>query len=263
MNPNVAIVGGALTPTVRDALAGLLWSLADDEFVIGFIDSEWTGIAPLLEEDVAMSSLAQDELGHARAFYGLLGELVGEDPDHLAYDRPADDFHHCRLLDHPRTDWAFTMGRRYLYDTADVVRLGALAGSSYAPLADLVAKVRREERYHIMHVDTWLRRLATTPGEPRDRLVRALTTLAPDGASVFAPLAWEAELVGAGILTQSMTSLRDRWLATIQPVFREHDLPMPAPEGAASEAREGHSEAFTRLWHEFTSVRSIDPDAIW
>ena len=47
--------------------------MADDEFVIGFSDSEWTGIAPLLEEDVAMSSLAQDELGHAAALYGLLG----------------------------------------------------------------------------------------------------------------------------------------------------------------------------------------------
>ncbi len=48
------------------ALGGLLLSMADDEFVIGFSDSEWTGIAPLLEEDVAMSSLAQDELGQGR-----------------------------------------------------------------------------------------------------------------------------------------------------------------------------------------------------
>ena len=52
----------------------LLLTMADDEFVIGFSDSEWTGIAPMLEEDVAMSSLSQDELGHAAALYGLLGE---------------------------------------------------------------------------------------------------------------------------------------------------------------------------------------------
>src|SRR3954454_12640487 len=104
----------AALPTT--ALGGLLRAMADDEFVVGFTDSEWTGIAPLLEEDVAMSSLAQDELGHARAFYGLLGELVGDDPDHLAYDRPPEEFRHCRLLDHPRGDWAFTIARRYLYD---------------------------------------------------------------------------------------------------------------------------------------------------
>ncbi len=70
-----------------DGLDELLRSMADDEFVIGFSDSEWTGIAPLLEEDIAMSSLAQDELGHAQALYGLLAEITGTDADALAYDR--------------------------------------------------------------------------------------------------------------------------------------------------------------------------------
>ena len=107
-------------------LAALVGSMADDEFVIGFSDSEWTGIAPLLEEDIAMSSLAQDELGHAAALYGLLGELSGTDPDVLAYDREPGDFRHARLLDHGRGDWAMTIARRYLYETADAVRLDAL-----------------------------------------------------------------------------------------------------------------------------------------
>ena len=118
-------VAGACPTT---ALAELLRSMADDEFVIGFSDSEWTGIAPLLEEDVAMSSLAQDELGHAAALYGLLAELTGTDPDALAYDREPADYRHCRLLDHGRGDWAMTIARRFLYDSADVVRLEALAG---------------------------------------------------------------------------------------------------------------------------------------
>src|SRR4029078_8150642 len=88
------------------ALAGVLLSMADDEFVIGFSDSEWTGIAPLLEEDVAMSSIAQDELGHAAALYGLLGELTATEPEALAYDREPDAYRHCRLLDHGPGDWA-------------------------------------------------------------------------------------------------------------------------------------------------------------
>ncbi|MGZ3588141.1 MAG: Phenylacetic acid catabolic protein, partial [Candidatus Limnocylindrales bacterium] len=80
----------ALSPRAQAALEELLLVLADDEFVLGYWDSEWTGIAPLLEEDVAMSSLAQDEIGHARAYYGLLGELTGRDPDAIAYDRDPD-----------------------------------------------------------------------------------------------------------------------------------------------------------------------------
>src|SRR6266540_2077190 len=198
-----ASLASAVDPALRNGLAELLRSLADDEFVIGFADSEWTGIAPILEEDVAMSSIAQDELGHARAFYGLLGDLVGEDPDHLAYDRPPESFRHCRLVDHARAE------------------------SSYAPLAELVAKIRREERYHLLHVDAWLRRLATAEGEPRDRLVRSLETLGPDATSVFTPLPDEEALVKSGILPTPMAALRDRWMDGLAPVFAELDLPMP------------------------------------
>ena len=100
-------------------LAGLIASMADDEFVIGFSDSEWTGIAPLLEEDVAMSSLAQDELGHAAALYGLLAELTGTDADALAYDRAPGDYRHSRLLDRPMAH--------------DVLRGDASSGNTYLP----------------------------------------------------------------------------------------------------------------------------------
>ena len=147
----------------RDALAELLLSVADDEFVIGFWDSEWTGIAPMLEEDVATSSIAQDEIGHARALYELLATLTGDDADQIAFGREADAYRHAALLDHARGDWAFSVARRYLYETADAVRLEALARSSWEPLAQLAAKMRREETYHRMHADAWLRRLADGP----------------------------------------------------------------------------------------------------
>src|SRR3954468_4780463 len=151
------------------ALGLLLLSMADDEFVIGFSDSEWTGIGPILEEDVGISSLAQDELGHAQAIYQLFAEVVrdGRDADAVAYDRPPDGYFHARLLDHPRGDWAATIVRRWLYETADAARLTALTDSAHAPRRALVAKLRREERYHQMHVDAWLERLATAGGESR------------------------------------------------------------------------------------------------
>lgn len=245
------------------ALADLLLSMADDEFVIGFSDSEWTGIAPLLEEDVAMSSLAQDELGHAAALYGLLGELTGTDPDAIAYDREPDAYRHCRLLDHGRGDWAMTIARRFLYDSADGIRLEALAAGSWAPLIGLVGKLIREERYHRMHAGAWLDRLARDRGEGRDRLVAALATLAPDAATVFAPLPGEPALVEAGVLDAPMTELEVRWRASIAPTFAMFDLPMPPPARDADRGRLDHREAFRWLWGEFTSVRRTDPGATW
>jgi ring-1,2-phenylacetyl-CoA epoxidase subunit PaaC len=244
-------------------LAGLIGSMADDEFVIGFSDSEWTGIAPLLEEDVAMSSIAQDELGHATALYGLLGGLTGTDPDALAYDREPEAYRHCRLLDHGRGDWAMTIARRFLYDSADVVRLDALAGGAWAPLTELVGKLLREERYHRMHAEAWLDRLARGAGEPRDRLLAALTELAPDAATVFTPLDGEMALVDAGILDASMAELEARWRVSIAPTFEVLDLPMPPDARDPSRGRLDHGEDFRWLWGEFTSVRQADPGATW
>jgi ring-1,2-phenylacetyl-CoA epoxidase subunit PaaC len=253
-----------LAPALRDALDGLLLSMADDEFVIGFSDSEWTGIAPMLEEDVAMSSLAQDELGHAQALYQLLAALRddGRDADAIAYDRTPDEYRHARLLDHGRGDWAMTIARRFLYDTADTVRLEALATSSFAPLRELVDKIRREERYHVMHATTWFERLADREGEPRNRLLAALGELGPDAATVFTPLDDEELLVEGGVIAQPMAAIEARWRAHITPTFVAQGLPMPPP-AELGDGRTRHGEPFRWLWNEFTAVRREDPVAAW
>jgi ring-1,2-phenylacetyl-CoA epoxidase subunit PaaC len=264
MTTTRSALAASIGPAAEAALDELLLSMADDEFVVGFSDSEWTGIAPILEEDIAMSSLAQDELGHARALYELLAEVRGDGQtaDTIAYDREPADYRHARLLDHGRGDWAMTIARRYLYDTADGSRLEGLATSSFAPLRELVDKIRREERYHVMHATTWLERLARHPGEPRDRLIASLDELAPDAATVFTPLDGEALLVEAGVLAEPMAVLEARWRATITPVFVGLDLPMP-PAGDLDGGRTIHGEQFRWLWGEFTSVRRSDPGAIW
>jgi ring-1,2-phenylacetyl-CoA epoxidase subunit PaaC len=245
------------------ALDELLRSMADDEFVIGFSDSEWTGIAPLLEEDVAMSSLAQDELGHAQALYALLADFTGTNGDAIAYEREPEAYRHCRLLDHGRGDWAMTIARRYLYDTADAVRLDALAYGHWKPLGELVAKLQREERYHRMHATAWFERLARGGADPRARLVAALDELADDAATVFSPLAGEAVLVDAGILGAPMAELETRWRGALAPVFGALDLPMPPAAHNPKRGRLDHGEAFGWLHGEFTMVRRSDPGATW
>ena len=265
MTTTAASLAASMDEAVRRGLDALLLSMADDEFVIGFSDSEWTGIAPMLEEDVAMSSLALDEIGHARALYELLAEVRadGRDADSIAFDRQPDEYRHCRLVDGGRGDWAMTIARRYLYDTADAARLDALGTSSWAPLAELVAKLRREEKYHVAHVSTWLERLARGGDESRGRLLGALSELAPDAATVFAPLPAEAALVAAGILAAPLAEADARWRASITPDFVRLELPMPPPAVAPERGRLDRSEAFRWLWGEFTTVRRLDPEATW
>jgi len=131
-----------------------LLGLADDELIIGWRDSEWTGIAPLLEEDVAFSSIAQNEIGHARALY----ELLSDDADALAFDRSPDEYRCAPLVELKLLDWAHTIARRWLYEVGDEIRISALKES--LPLA---AKIDREETYHRMHAEMWHERLRDAP----------------------------------------------------------------------------------------------------
>jgi ring-1,2-phenylacetyl-CoA epoxidase subunit PaaC len=248
----------------RDALAELLLTMADDEFVLGFWDSEWTGIAPILEEDVAMSSVSQDEIGHAKALYELLAELTGGNADQIAFGRPADGYRHAALMNHPRTDWAFTIARRFLYEHADAVRLESLAASSYQPLADLVVKMRREETYHLLHFDLWLRRLSEGSDESHARLAAAIERLWPDAQAVFAPLVGEACLVAARILPDSLETLRGRWLERIRPRLEAARLPALAAAGMPdSDGRTRRTNDFAWLHGEFTMVSRSEVGATW
>jgi ring-1,2-phenylacetyl-CoA epoxidase subunit PaaC len=268
---------------VSDALAALLLAMADDELVIGWFDSEWTGVAPMLEEDVAMSSLAQDELGHANALYHLLADLnggargfsvngarglsVNEAADAIAFDRGPDAFTHAVLLDRrgpgggspEALDWAYTIARRWLYDTADAVRLEALAGCPYTPLAELAAKLRREETYHLAHADIWLGRLAAG-GPARERLLAAWGLLWPLAGSVLAPLPGDRELLGGA-------ALGDRWLDAVQPRAAELGLPTPADQRGVDHPRSRRpgpdDEGFRWLWGQMTQVRRAEPGAVW
>jgi ring-1,2-phenylacetyl-CoA epoxidase subunit PaaC len=252
-----------LDAATRDAVGELLLTLADDEFVLGFWDSEWTGIAPMLEEDVATSSIAQDEIGHAKAWYELLAALTDDDADRIAFGRPPEAYRHAALMNHPRTDWAFTVVRRFLYETADALRLEVLAGSSLDAIAGLAGKMRREETYHLLHWSAWMRRLSENP-ETRPRVVAALERLWPDAEALFSPLAGEAVLLTAGILTEDLITTRGRWHERVATELSAVGLPVPDRATAPPvDGRTARTDDFRWLWGEFTSVNRAEPGATW
>jgi ring-1,2-phenylacetyl-CoA epoxidase subunit PaaC len=214
----------------------------------------------MLEEDVATSSIAQDEIGHAKVLYELLADLTDDDADRIAYGRDAEAFRHAALLNHARGDWAFSVARRYLYETADAVRLTALARSSHAPLALLAGKMRREETYHLLHADAWLRRLADGAG--RERLVEAIVRLWPDAQELFAPLFGEETLVREGLLPEPMAAMHRTWQANVLPVLEliVGDLPDAAP---SADGRTRRTQEFAWLHGEMTSVYRSEEAATW
>jgi ring-1,2-phenylacetyl-CoA epoxidase subunit PaaC len=207
-----------------------LLEIADDELILGWRDSEWTGIAPTLEEDVAFSSIAQNEIGHARALYELAAAELGGDADALAFDRAPDEYRCAPFVELHLLDWAHTIARRYLYEEADRVRLDVLRRGGDAELAGLAAKIDREEVYHRMHAEMWAARLRD---EPRFRA--AVDELWPYALGMLEP-ALRPELA-------RRTGLR--------------------VESTQAVERGEHTPELEELWNDMTEVRRSVPGATW
>ena len=197
---------------MSEALTGIAQALGDDELILGHRHSEWTGYAPHIEEDVAFSSIAQDEIGHAGALYAIAAKSSGAPVDAIAFGRRAADYRNAVICERPNKEWAFTLARHWLYDTAEDIRLESLGGSSDPELAALTQKMRREERYHLIHADMWLKRIAHGPVEGRNRLLHALTDAFPDALGLFEPFEHEEDGLAEGILPVPSSELRDRFV---------------------------------------------------
>jgi ring-1,2-phenylacetyl-CoA epoxidase subunit PaaC len=212
----------------------LLLALADDELVLGWRNSEWTGIAPSLEEDVAFSSIAQNEIGHARALYELAARELGTDADALAFDRAPEEYRSAPLVELRRLEWARTIARHWLYETADTIRLEALRASDDPELAGIAAKIDREEAYHRIHAEMWVDRLLGSD-EGRPRFEEALDELWPYALGVL-----EEELRSA--LVHRAEAKLGRAMPDVEPV-----------------ARGTHEAELTELLDEMTIVRRSAP----
>ena len=255
-----------MTAELHPALAEAVLALADDEMILAHRDSEWTGHAPILEEDIAFANIALDEMGHAFLWYRLVAELRGEDaeryPDRLVFHRRSEDFRNVRLVEKPKGDWAHTIVRQFLFDTAEQVRLPVLAEHPWTSVAQTAAKILVEERYHDRHLRAWVRRLALGTPESRERMQAALETLWPIAVQLFQPLPSEPVLADAGWWPAS-GPLGQAWQTRAAGILEECGMAIPGVRASDDAGRHVHSEHLEPLVAEMQSVARLEPEGEW
>ncbi len=179
----------------QQCLIELIYQLADDDFILAYRGSEWLGLAPHIEEDVAFASISQDLMGHAALYYSLLEELGEGETDALTHQRSREQFRNSVLvelpngtgtyLEDPSYDWAFTVVRNYFYTLAKKIRLDSIKQESYEPLQHIVQKISIEMSYHMMHWEVWYEQLMNSTSEARIRMEKAISTVLEDLGGVF------------------------------------------------------------------------------
>jgi ring-1,2-phenylacetyl-CoA epoxidase subunit PaaC len=252
---------------LKRPLVELLLSVADDKFVLGHRNADWTGLAPVLEEDIAFSALSQDEIAHASALYEMVAQLLGTKADRLAFGRRPDDYRCAQIVElSDEFDWAKALCRNFFCDHFDALRLGRLAQSRYRPLGQLGSRLAAEEHIHVQHVDSWMRRLGNGTPESHRRMQEALAALAPLASTLLEPTQGLELLEAEGVYPKTSPDMFERWSSDLKSVGRDAglNLELQRPRVDVAGGRHGiHSEAFLPLLDELTEVYRIEPEAAW
>ena len=247
-------------------LTSLIIQLADDDLFIGHRNSEWTGLGPILEEDIAFSSMAQDQLGHALAWFTWLHEEAGfQNPDIMAFSRSVSEYQCCHLVEFYTDRYEVALIRQFLYDYSKTVWLEAIQNIANSKAAGTATRILRELNYHLLHANTWIIQLGKANKESNNRVQEALNQVYPQAFSLFEPTDYLSKLSNARVLP-SLHELAERWQRATHNVIQKAGLSIPKqlPIETFYGGRSGHhSPDFCQLLSEMTEVFRLDTKATW
>ena len=255
-----------MTTLARDThFVDYLLRLGDNALVLGQRLSEWTGHAPILEEDLALTNVALDLVGQARLWLAYAGEAegLGRDEDRLAYFREAREYRNVLLVELPNGDYAATLARQFLFDTWYFYLLEALSASQDERLAGIAQKAVREVAYHVRRSGEWVVRLGDGTESSHAKMQTALDNLWPYTGELFEADDADRELARRGVGAH-LEALRWPWLAHVTRVLADATLRVPAAGWMQTGGKSGrHSEHLGYLLAEMQSVRRSVPGERW
>ncbi len=256
-----------ITDDLKTPFSQLLLSIADDKLIQGHRASDWTGVAPILEEDIAFSAIAQEEIAHAAELYRLVADLTGGNADALAFGRAAEEYRCASIVELvDEFDWATAIARHFFCDHLDGLRFGRLANSCFTPVAGLAARIQAEESVHIEHVDTWVQHLGHGGDDARGRMQQALDALAPHASMMFEATQGGELVESAGLFPKADADMFDQWLTGLKKITGQAGLTLnvtrPAPD-AVGGRRGQRSGDFAELLDEMSEVYRQEPEAAW
>lgn len=267
----------SITPS-RDPAVQYVLRWADTCLILAQRLGEWCGHAPIIEEDMALTNMALDLIGQARALLSHAGQLSAQhggtavfDEDQLAFLRDERDYLNPTLVELPNAlnaprgsrDFAFTVLRNAVVATWLRLAWQQLQDSSDAELAAIASKAVKEARYHQQHAAGWVLRLGDGTADSQRRMQRAL-----DGMWRYLPELFEDDAIDeaaeASGLGPAASMLRAGFEAEIGPLLAQAGLtPPPAMRFRSSGRRGMHSEHMGFLLAEMQHLQRAYPGGVW
>lgn len=249
-----------------DPLVEFCLRMGDNTLVLGHRVSEWCGLAPVLEEDIAMANTALDLIGQTQMWLGLAGEIedAGRDADALAFHRDAWDFRNLLLVEQPNGDFGQTLMRQFLFDTGHHLLLEKLAESSDERVAAIAAKAIKEVTYHSERSAELVIGLGDGTAESHHRMQAALDLLWPYVGEMFVDDAVDEEMAERSIAPLP-SSLKGAFETQVDAVMEEARLTRSQDPFAHRGGRTGarHSEHLGHILTQMQWLQRAYPNATW
>jgi ring-1,2-phenylacetyl-CoA epoxidase subunit PaaC len=254
-----------VTLVVAGAAAVYTLRVADDCLVLSHRLAQWSSWAPTLEDDVALTNIALDLLGQARAMYGRTAELdgTGRSEDDYVFMRDEREFLNCLLVEQENGDFATTILRQLLCSTYQLAQWQALVTSMDDQVAAIAAKAVKETAYHRDHATDWTLRLGDGTGESHRRMESALAALWPFTAELFESDSVARDVAALGVGPDPET-LRPEWDGYVGRVLNDATLVVPETTWRPSGGRQGlHTEPFGYMLAEMQHLHRSFPGVTW
>lgn len=252
--------------TSKEALFEYLLRLADDRLILGHRLSEWCGHGPILEEDIALSNIALDYIGHAASLYEYAAEIEGKGRhrDDIVYFRDDPQYKNLKITELPKGDFGFTIARQFLFSVFSYLLYEALSKIEDKQMGGIIAKHLKEIRYHLRHSREWVYRLGDGTEESHRRMQDAFNELWTYTDELFYMDEVDKELIKQE-LAVDLETIRPKWQETVVEVLEKATLVVPDfDQYMGSGGRKGfHTEHLGHLLAEMQHLRRSYPDADW
>jgi len=278
MEKNFKNAGSLKVPPTEGFREAYTLHLADDALILGHRNSEWCGHGPVLEQDIAITNIALDQIGQARNFYQYAAQLINESllspspggdkgeaasEDTLAYLRDRHEFKNCLLAEQPNGDWAKTILRQFIFSVYQYFLYEELMGSRDPQIAAIAEKSLKEVTYHLRWSSEWVIRLGDGTEESHERMLRAIDELWQYSGELFEVTDYEqhAAKEGTGI---DPSSLKQKWEEKVKEIFSEATLPYPNKVSMMTGGKKGdHTEHLSNILADLQFMQRAYPNSEW
>ena len=232
--------------------------MGDNSLVLGHRVSEWCGVAPVLEEDIALANTALDLIGQTQLWLGLAAECEDKDrdADALAFRRDVWDFRNLLLVEQPNRDFGHTMMRQFLFDAWHSLVLAALKSSDDPEIAAIAEKSLKEVTYHLERSSDTVIALGDGTEESHMRMQAGLDRLWPYVGEMF--LTDEHDLIDVAALRPAFAAITNNVLGTATLAIPTDNF---THKGGKTGAR--HTEHLGHMIATMQFLPRAYPDAKW